>query len=58
MKKQWIKSTGNKSCGIYSLSRQEVNIYTVFPAYKMHQPIRRTLVFSLEILEKIMINVF
>jgi hypothetical protein len=29
-----------------------------FPAYKTHWPIRCTLIFSLEVLEKIMINVF
>jgi hypothetical protein len=29
-----------------------------FPAYKTHQPIRRTLIFSVETLEKIMMNVF
>jgi hypothetical protein len=29
-----------------------------FPAYKTHRPIRRTMIFSLGILEKKMMNVF
>jgi hypothetical protein len=33
-------------------------LYTYFPAYKTHRPIRRTLIFLLKILEKIMMNVF
>jgi hypothetical protein len=34
------------------------SLLTYFPAYKTHQPIRRTMIFLLEILEKNYMNVF
>jgi hypothetical protein len=44
--------------GTQNLNAIQEKILLYFPAYEMHRPIRRTLIFSLEILEKIMMNVF
>ena len=43
-------------CG--SLCSSEVSDIPYFPAHKTHRPIRCTVIFLLEILEKIMMNVF
>jgi hypothetical protein len=47
-----------KTSGDVSIKKLRFFKLPYFPAYKTHRPVRRALIFSLEILEKIMMNVF
>jgi hypothetical protein len=55
-----IERARNKICeeAVQKVLYMYVLCIPYFPAYKTHRPIKRTLIFSLEILEKIMMNVF
>jgi hypothetical protein len=51
------KHTQNMKTNIKRILKNIIRL-PYFPAYKTHRPIRRTMILSLEILEKIMMNVF
>jgi len=55
----FIKSSENlRYTSTFTLSTIKLTIFFIFIDYRISLPIRRTVIFSLGILEKIMMNVF